>query len=88
MSLCGEMCFSIQNQEGNLAGKKSWLSVSGFGWKCSGKTLLLTVVWHFCLEMKTRREKVFIWVFQNNKRMGSKNGQRISSVVGCLELFV
>lgn len=68
--------------------KKSWLSVSGFGWKCLGKMLLLTVVWHFCLEMKTRREKVFIWVFQNNERMGSKNGQRISSVVSCLELFV
>lgn len=53
-----------------------------------GKMLLLTVVWHFCLEMKTRREKVFIWAFQNNKRMGSKNGQGISSVVGCSELFV
>lgn len=53
-----------------------------------GKMLLFTVVGHLCPEMKSRREKIFIWTFQNNKKISSENGQRISSVVGCSELFV
>lgn len=68
MSLCGEMYFSIQNKDGNLTEKILvvyfcfWLEIVG----C--KTLLFTVVWHLCPDMKTRKEKKFIWAFQNNKK--------------------
>lgn len=62
------MYFSIQNKDGNLTEKilvvyfYFWLEIVG----C--KTLLFTVVWHLCPDMKTRKEKKFIWAFQNNKK--------------------
>lgn len=77
----------IQNRDGNLAGKNLnclflFLAENG------DKMLLFTVVWHLCPKMKTRMEKIFIWTFRTIKKICSKIGQRISSVVGCSELFV
>lgn len=85
MSLCAEMDYPEQGWKScrkNLSCLFLFLAENG------DKTLLFTVVCHLCPKMKTRMEKIFIWTFRTIKNIGSKIGQRISSVVGCSELFV
>lgn len=62
-------CISLSRTRMEISQKKIlvvyfyfWLEIVG----C--KTLLFTVVWHLCPDMKTRKEKIFIWAFQNNKK--------------------